>query len=209
MLLLDLIVQLVLPETVVTAAFLMKNAASAGETGVAFVTKLMPGMVGPINWVSCPHQWDSCLHFSIGTKFEYPGFRNSENSERLGTNLAKSRLVAFLASLVSSASLPLAAVHGSCAMAQSFVVAHGNDGTQAVEVLHPNFRTAQQFETVKRITEQPDFAFACCTAFGAGEGKKYTGPFAYLYYTRDGALHSDRIGARGNFLQRVVTLPSS
>ncbi len=87
-------------------------------------------------------------------------------------------------------------------MTQSFVVAHGNDGTQARETLCEGFRTLAQFETVRAIVQSPDFAFACCTAFGSGEGKKYTGPFAYTYYTKDGRLHTDRIGAKGKFLQR-------
>jgi hypothetical protein len=63
-------------------------------------------------------------------------------------------------------------------------------------------RDPRQLETVKKITEDASFDFACCNPFTAEVGG-YTGPFDFIYYTKDGVLRVARIGKTGRVLRSI------
>lgn len=65
-------------------------------------------------------------------------------------------------------------------------------------------RTPAQRERVAAILADSEFDFACDNPFTEEVSPSYRGPFAFLYYTRDGRLHLERIGARGDTLRHVV-----
>lgn len=63
-------------------------------------------------------------------------------------------------------------------------------------------RTEAQRRTVAAIIVSDDFDFACNNPFTSGVGD-YTGPFTFLWYTTDGALHARRISKTGRTLHEV------
>lgn len=78
----------------------------------------------------------------------------------------------------------------------------GND--RRVEVVHP-VRDPRQRAAVAEIAGRDDFEFACNNPFTPEVGA-YVGPFAFLFYTSDGALHTVRIGKTGRILRHVSAL---
>ena len=65
-------------------------------------------------------------------------------------------------------------------------------------------RTLAQFEAVRSIISDPEFLHMVSPDMFSPDVGSYRGPFAFLYYTRDGVLHAIRIGARGQHLQHVT-----
>ena len=71
--------------------------------------------------------------------------------------------------------------------------------------LHPDFRTGEQFEAVRRIVNHDNFAFGLLhepfipdkTCAG------YRGPFTLGWYGKDGVVHLTHIGKRGKILWNV------
>ena len=87
----------------------------------------------------------------------------------------------------------------SSSLPSSFALPVSNERTLTVETFHPGFRTVAQFETIRAIVARPDFDFSCGDAIFTPDGtcRGYRGPFCFTYYTKDGALHADRIYASG------------
>lgn len=72
------------------------------------------------------------------------------------------------------------------------------------EPVDATVRTSEQRATVENICESEDFDFACGNPFVPEVGK-YIGPFHFLYYTKDGKLHSQGIAPDGSVLRHIIT----
>lgn len=68
-----------------------------------------------------------------------------------------------------------------------------------MEPVDASVRTPEQHQVVAEIVGSPEFDFTTCNPFQPEVGE-YTGPFAFLYYTKDGSFHARRIGKRGSIL---------
>jgi len=66
-------------------------------------------------------------------------------------------------------------------------------------------RSPEQFQAIQKLVAQDNFDFAVFSNPFTSDFKVYTGPFVFMYYTKDGILHAARIGKRGNVLQQHLT----
>lgn len=67
-------------------------------------------------------------------------------------------------------------------------------------------RTEQQFETVKKIVESPDFDFSSFSnLFNKDEVGNYKGSFNFIYYVKNGAMVLVKITSSGRISRRIVT----
>ena len=75
-------------------------------------------------------------------------------------------------------------------------------------VYNPPFRTPEQFNVVRRLTQRSDFNFCCISNIfdpTYATKKDYQGPFMVLWYDNKGNLHGIRIGKRGRILKEIIT----
>lgn len=72
--------------------------------------------------------------------------------------------------------------------------------------LDETLRTPQQLAVVKELIARDDFDFACMNPFEDpyNELHGYTGPFVFIWYTKDGKMNARRIGKRGRTLYESV-----
>lgn len=63
-------------------------------------------------------------------------------------------------------------------------------------------RTQQQRDKVEELINDPNFDSATGNPFTAEVGT-YTGPFNFMYYTKDNVLHLVRISKTGRVLRKV------
>jgi hypothetical protein len=73
-------------------------------------------------------------------------------------------------------------------------------------ILHPGFRTVEQFEVVRKLTENENFDFACMPGIFTPESANstYQGPFCLLWNDKNDLLHLTRIGKRGKILKEIT-----
>ncbi len=64
-------------------------------------------------------------------------------------------------------------------------------------------RDVRQRARVAEIAAASDFAYAVGNPFTAEVGD-YTGPFMFLYYTKNGDMHGKRIGRTGRVLRHII-----
>ena len=65
-------------------------------------------------------------------------------------------------------------------------------------------RTPIQFEIVKAITQQPDFGYMTSHRNLFGNSFQETSALLFCYFTKDGILHTQRIGKGGTILRHVL-----
>ena len=68
-----------------------------------------------------------------------------------------------------------------------------------------NVRTQAQRDVVLSIVRRSDFDFACGNPLHDpyDELRNYTGPFCFVWQTKDSKTHLVRIGKRGNILREI------
>jgi hypothetical protein len=85
----------------------------------------------------------------------------------------------------------------------SLVVYLGSDHKK--EIWTPECGTIRQWETAKRIIQSETFDFSCMSMIFSKENiGDYSGPFEFLYYTKDGEIHYNRIGKNGKILKSIT-----
>jgi len=67
---------------------------------------------------------------------------------------------------------------------------------------YSGFRTEEQFEVVRKIVKDNNFAFSCQENLFTPdeECSKYTGPFCFYWYDKNHVCRLTRIGKRGKIL---------
>jgi len=75
--------------------------------------------------------------------------------------------------------------------------------THRSEVVH-SVHTKAQRETVQKITESPEFDFACGNPFKKEVGVHCHCTFSFLYFTKDKNLHLANISPTGRITKRVT-----
>jgi len=68
-----------------------------------------------------------------------------------------------------------------------------------------NGRTEIQFEMMKDIAQQPDFDHMTDHRNPFGNTFRETSSLTFAYHTKDGLLHTKRIGRKGTITRDVIT----